>query len=64
MVKHSQSSQNNMVAMSWQYLEKEVRYEVDFLNVDKHKIFYKLIWKLWVIKQSQNVQSNKLPIAL
>ena len=64
MVKHSQSSQNNMFAMSWQYLEKEVRYEVDFLNVDKHKISYKLIWKLWVIKQSQNVQSNKLAIAL
>ena len=64
MVKHSQSSQNSKFAMPLQYLEKEVRYEVDFLNVDKHKIFYKLIWKLWVNKQSQNVQSNKLPIAL
>ena len=64
MVKHSQSSQNSKFAMPLQYLEKEVRCEVDFLNVDKHKIFYKLIWKLWVIKQSQNVQSNKLPIAL
>ena len=43
MVKHSQSSQNSKFAMPLQYLEKEVRCEVDFLNADKHKIFYKLI---------------------
>ena len=30
MVKHTQSSQNSKFAMSLQYLQKEVRYEVDF----------------------------------
>ena len=35
MVKHSQSSQNSKFAMSLQYLQKEVRDEVDFLHADK-----------------------------
>ena len=39
MVKHSQSSQNNKFAMSLQYLKKEVRDKVNFLNVDKHQSF-------------------------
>ena len=47
-VKHSQSSQNSNFSMSLQYLEKEVRDEVDFLDADKHQSFYKLISALWV----------------
>ena len=37
MVKHSQSYQNRKFAMSLQYLKKEVRNEVDFLNTDKYQ---------------------------
>ena len=43
MVKHSQSCQNSIFAISLQYLKKEVRYEVDCLHADKHKVSYKLI---------------------
>ena len=34
MVKHSQSSQNVKFAMSLQYLQKQVRDEVDFLHAE------------------------------
>ena len=79
MVKHFQSSQNCKFAMSLQYLEKEVRDEVDFSHADKHqnslqvdlktlsiKFFYKGILSLMMgmIKHSQSAQSNKLAIAL
>ena len=36
MVKHSQSFQNVKFAMSLQYLQKQVRDDVDFLHADKH----------------------------
>ena len=60
--------------MSLQYLEKEDRDEVDFLNADKHhsflqdgfntlgiKVSYKVILSLLMdmIMHSQNTQSNK-----
>ena len=41
MPKHSQSSQNRMFAMSLQYLEKEVRNEIDFLLEDNHQSYLK-----------------------
>ena len=74
MVKHSQSSQNSKFAMSLQYLKKELRDEVDFLDADKHqsflqvdfntfgiKVSYKVILSLLMgmIKHSQSTQSNK-----
>ena len=59
MVKYSQSSQNNQLAMSLKYLKKEVRDEVDFLHSYKYqsflqvdfntlgiKVFYKVILSL------------------
>ena len=73
MVKHSQSSQTRKLAMSLQYLKKEVRNEVDFLHADKHqsflqvdfnilgiKVSYKVILSLLMgmIKYSQITQSN------
>ena len=78
-VKHSQSSQNSKFAMSLQYLKKEVRDEVDFLDADKHQSFlqvdfntlgitvsYKVILSLWMgmINHSQSTQSNKFAISL
>ena len=79
MVKHSQSSQNVKFAMSLQYLQKQVRDEVDFLHADKHqsflqvdfntlgiKVSYKVILSLLMgmIKHSQSTQSNKFAISL
>ena len=42
MVKHSQRSQNSKFAMSLQYLEKDVRNEIDFLLAEKHQIFLQI----------------------
>ena len=65
--------------MSLQYLEKEDRDEVDFLNADKHhsflqdgfntlgiKVSYKVILSLLMgmIMHSQNTQSNKFALSL
>ena len=79
MVKYSQSSQNSKFSMSLQYLKKEVRDEVEFLDADKHqsflqvdfsnlgiKVSYKVILSLLIviIKHSQSTQSNKFAIYL
>ena len=79
MVKQSQSSQNIKFAMSLQYLQKQVRDEVDFLHADKHqsflqvyfntlgiKVSYKLILSLLMgmIKHSRSTQINKFAISL
>ena len=39
MVKNSQRSQNSKFAMSLQYLEKEVKAEVDFLHAEFPSLF-------------------------
>ena len=39
MIKHSQSTQINKLAISLQYLKKGVREGVDFLHLDKHQSF-------------------------
>ena len=72
-VKLSQSFQYSKFAMSLQYLKKEVRDEVDFLDVDKHQsllqidfntldinVSYKMILSLLMgmIKHSQSTQRN------
>ena len=50
MVKHSQSSLNCKFAMSLQYLEKDVREEVDFLHADKHQNSQQVGLKILSIK--------------
>ena len=60
--------------MSLQYLEKEVRNEVDFLHADKHQNFLQVDLKTLSIKffykgilslmMATSAQSNKLAIAL
>ena len=65
--------------MSLQYLEKEVRDEVNFLHADKHqsflqvhfntlsiKLFNKVTLSLFMrmIKHSQSTQSNRFAITL
>ena len=44
MIKHSQSSQKSNFSMSLQYLKKEVKDEVDFLQVYKPGADLELIW--------------------
>ena len=60
MVKHSQSSQNSKFAMSLQYLKKEVRDEVDFLDVDKHQSFLQVDFNFLGIKVSYKVMLSLL----
>ena len=55
MVKHSQSFQNSKFAMFLQYLKREVRDEVDFLNADKHQSFLQVDFNTFGIKISYNV---------
>ena len=50
MVKHSQSSQISKFAIALQYLEKEVRDEVDFLETDKHQSFLQVDFNTLGIK--------------
>ena len=50
MVKHSQSSQISKFTMALQYLEKEVRDEVDFLETDKHQSFLQVDFNTLGIK--------------
>ena len=42
MIKHSQNTQSNKLAISLQYLKKEVRNGLHVLHKDKHQSFYKL----------------------
>ena len=40
--KHACITQNNKVALSLQYIQKEVSDEIDFLHVDKHERFLQI----------------------
>ena len=52
MVKHSQSAQNIKFAMALQYLQKQVRDEVDFLHADRHQNFLQVYVTTLVVKVS------------
>ena len=73
MIKHSQSTQSNMSAISlylylWIYLYilLEVRNRVHFLHADKHQSFYKfgLLFLMEVTKYVQSTQNRRLVIFL
>ena len=55
MVKHSQSSQNSKFAVSLQYLRKEVKDEVNFLQADEHESLLNISFNSLVIKVSYKV---------
>ena len=46
-VRHVQSTKNKF-AISLQYLQKEGKDEVDFCNVDKHKLSFRLVQSIFV----------------
>ena len=54
LVKHSQSSQNSKFAISFQYVKKEVKDEVDFLHANKQS-FLKVYFNTLGIKVSFKV---------
>ena len=66
MIKHFQSTQSNKFAISFQYLRKEVRNVVHFLDADKHQSFYKLTlsFLMEVARYVQSTQNRKLVIFL
>ena len=66
MVKHSQSTQNNKFSIPSQYLKKEVRDGVDFLNANKYQSFYKLAlsFLMEVTRRAQSTQNRKLIMLL
>ena len=66
MIKHSQITQSNKLAISLQYLKKEVRNGGHFWHVDKRQSFYKLMlyFLMEVARHVQNTQNRKLVIFL
>ena len=50
MIKHSQSTEISKIAVSLQYLKKEVRDEVDFFHADKHQSFLQVDLNTFSIK--------------
>ena len=65
MIKHFQCSPNSKLAMSLQYLKKELKYEVDFLHANEHQSF--LQGNTVIIgghdQAFSNTQSNKFAIS-
>ena len=66
MMKHSEITQSNKVAISLQYLEKGVMEGVQFLHADKHLSFYKLSlsFLVEVTRHVQSTQNKKLVMFL
>ena len=66
MIKHFQCSPNSKLAMSLQYLKKELKYEVDFLHGNENQSF--LQGDTVIIgghdQAFSNTQSNKFAISL
>ena len=54
--KHAQIAENNKFSISWQYLNKDVSDEVDFLHVDKHKGLLQIdtMILMEIVRHSQN----------
>ena len=65
-IKHSQITQSNNFAISFQYLEKEIMDGVYFLHADKHLSFYKLTlsFLMEVTRHIQITQNRKLVMFL
>ena len=52
---HSQIYQNSTLAMSLQYLKKEIRDEVEFWHADKHQSFLQVDFKTLGIRASYKI---------
>ena len=66
MVGHAKITQNNKLAISLQYLQKELSDEVDFLHADKHESLLQVdsTILMQMVKHSQSAQNNKFAMFL
>ena len=66
LARHAQITQNNKLAISVQYLNKELSDEVDFLHADKHENLLQTdsIVLLGMVKHSQSSQNSKFSMFL
>ena len=66
MTKHFQSTQSLKLAISLQYLKKEVRNVIHFLHAYKRQSFYKLVllFLMEVARHNQTIQNRKFVIFL
>ena len=60
------NTQNNKLAISLQYLKKELSDEVDFLHADNHESLLQIdsIILMGILKHSQSFQNGKLAMSL
>ena len=63
--RHAQITQNNMVAISLQYFEKELSDEIDFLDTDKHENFLQIdtMILMGMTKHSQSSKNSKFTMS-
>ena len=66
MARHAQITQNNKLAISVQYLNKELSDEVDFVHADKHENLLQTdsVVLLGMVKHSQSSQNSKFSMFL
>ena len=66
MARHAQITQNNKLAISWQYLKKGLSDEVDFLHADKHESLLQIdsMILMGMVKHSQSSQNSKFAMSL
>ena len=66
MASNAQNIQNNMFAISLQYLKKEVSDEVDFLHAEKHESLLQIdiMILMGMFKHSQSSQNSKFAMSL
>ena len=66
MARHAQNTQNNMSAISLQYLKKEMSVEVDFLHADKYESLLQIdsMILMGMFKDSQSSQNCKFAMSL
>ena len=64
--RHTQISQNNKLAISLQYLRKEMSDEVDLLHADKYESFLQVETMIFMrmVKHSQSSQNSKFAMPL
>ena len=66
MARHAQNTQNNMFAISLQYLKKELSGEVDFLHADKYESLLQIdsMILMGMFKDYQSFQNCKFAMSL
>ena len=64
MARYAQITQDNKFAISLQYLQKELRDEVDFLHVDNYESLLQIDTMILILKHSERSQNSKFAMVL